>query len=172
MATTTPNNGWSVPTSTDYVAQGAVAIETLGDAIDASVGTGLLAWTAYTPSFVNFTLGNGTISFAYSQLGKIVQVRGLITLGTTSSVTGSITFSTPVNSFTSTGQPIVGHARYNDTGTTAFSGMITQNNASAFGFQYNNVAGTYPTINPVNATNPHTWAATDVITCSMTYQAA
>lgn len=37
MATTTPNYGWSVPTSTDYVAQGAVAIETLGDSVDASL---------------------------------------------------------------------------------------------------------------------------------------
>jgi hypothetical protein len=37
MATTTPNYGWSVPTSSDYVAQGAVAIETLGDSVDASL---------------------------------------------------------------------------------------------------------------------------------------
>lgn len=37
MATTTPNYGWPVPTSTDYVKDGAVAIEALGDAIDATV---------------------------------------------------------------------------------------------------------------------------------------
>ena len=37
MATTTPNYGWDVPTSSDYVKQGAVAIETLGDDIDASL---------------------------------------------------------------------------------------------------------------------------------------
>ena len=36
MATTTPNYGWAVPTSTDLVKDGAVAIETLGDSIDAS----------------------------------------------------------------------------------------------------------------------------------------
>jgi hypothetical protein len=36
MATTTPNYGWSVPTSTDLVKDGATAIETLGDSIDAS----------------------------------------------------------------------------------------------------------------------------------------
>ena len=41
MATTTPNYGWSVPTSTDYVAQGAVAIETLGDSVDATLFTAL-----------------------------------------------------------------------------------------------------------------------------------
>ena len=37
MATTTPNFGWVVPTSTDLVKDGATAIETLGDSIDASM---------------------------------------------------------------------------------------------------------------------------------------
>ncbi len=37
MATTTPNFGWTVPTSTDLVTLGANAIETLGDAVDADV---------------------------------------------------------------------------------------------------------------------------------------
>ena len=37
MATTTPNYSWPVPTSTDYVKDGATAIEALGDAIDATV---------------------------------------------------------------------------------------------------------------------------------------
>jgi hypothetical protein len=41
MATTTPNYGWAVPTSTDLVKDGATAIETLGDAIDASMNTAL-----------------------------------------------------------------------------------------------------------------------------------
>jgi hypothetical protein len=36
MATTTPNFGWTVPTSSDLVKNGATAIETLGDAVDAS----------------------------------------------------------------------------------------------------------------------------------------
>jgi len=39
MATTTPNYGWTVPTSTDYVKDGATAIETFGDAVDASLYT-------------------------------------------------------------------------------------------------------------------------------------
>jgi hypothetical protein len=37
MATTTPNFGWSVPTSSDLVKNGATAIETLGDSVDASL---------------------------------------------------------------------------------------------------------------------------------------
>jgi len=41
MATTTPFYGWSVPTSTDLVKDGASAIEILGDSIDASMNTAL-----------------------------------------------------------------------------------------------------------------------------------
>jgi hypothetical protein len=37
MATTTPNFGWPVPTSSDLLKNGATAIEGLGDAIDASL---------------------------------------------------------------------------------------------------------------------------------------
>jgi hypothetical protein len=37
MATTTPNFGWPVPTSSDLVKNGATAIEALGDGIDASL---------------------------------------------------------------------------------------------------------------------------------------
>jgi hypothetical protein len=39
MATTTPNYGWTVPTSSDLVKNGATAIETLGDSVDDSLWT-------------------------------------------------------------------------------------------------------------------------------------
>ncbi len=67
MATTTPNYGWDVPTSTDYVKDGATAIETLGDDIDATlytinngsgkVGLHLLNSTTFT-SAASFSIDN------------------------------------------------------------------------------------------------------------------
>jgi hypothetical protein len=48
MATTTPNYGWPVPTSTDLVKDGATAIEALGDAIDATVFSQASALTLIT----------------------------------------------------------------------------------------------------------------------------
>jgi D-alanyl-D-alanine carboxypeptidase len=73
MATTTPNYGWDVPTSTDYVKDGATAIETLGDDIDASlfsitggknVGLVLIANNNFT-SAASVTLDN-VFTSAYS----------------------------------------------------------------------------------------------------------
>lgn len=72
MATTTPNYGWTVPTSGDLVKDGATAIETLGDAIDASMNTAL-----------------GT------------KKAGMVLLNTTS-FSGVSSVSLPANTFTST----------------------------------------------------------------------
>lgn len=74
MATTTPNYGWTVPTSGDLVKDGATAIETLGDAIDASMNTAL-----------------GT------------KKAGMVLLNTTS-FSGVSSVSLPTNTFTSTYQ--------------------------------------------------------------------
>lgn len=62
MATTTPNYGWPVPTSTDYVTNGATAIEDLGDAIDATVfglpvpGATLVSTTLVTTGAATITI--------------------------------------------------------------------------------------------------------------------
>ena len=70
MATTTPNYGWPVPTSTDLVKNGATAIEALGDAIDATVfglpSGGLTKIKTYTPSAVaSLSLDANTFSTTY-----------------------------------------------------------------------------------------------------------
>lgn len=63
MATTTPQFGWAVPTSTDLVKDGALAIETLGDAIDARFGN----LATYPNQIVNVVSGvSRPIPFAMS----------------------------------------------------------------------------------------------------------
>jgi hypothetical protein len=78
MATTTPNFGWPVPTSTDYVKDGATAIEALGDAIDATVagiggGMTLLATSPLTGASVTVS----SISQNYKHL--LVLFKGVYT---------------------------------------------------------------------------------------------
>ena len=177
MATTTPNFGWPVPTSTDLVKDGATAIEALGDGIDASLldlkggttgqvlakasntdldyswvttddtnaiqnaivdakgdlisataadtparlavgatndtvltvdsttATGLkysADWTTFTPSWGSYgatqpTIGNGTLTAQYLQVGKLVDVVFRIIWGSTtnSGSAGGYYFSLP-----------------------------------------------------------------------------
>jgi hypothetical protein len=87
MATTTPIYGFDVPTSTDYVKDGATAIETLGDDVDAFLGTAFNS--KLHPGLVLIktqTIGTGvssvTVSNAFSATYN--QYRIIITDGTMS----------------------------------------------------------------------------------------
>jgi hypothetical protein len=172
MATTTPNNGWAVPTSTDYVKDGAVAIETLGDAIDASVGTGLLAWTSYTPTFTNFTLGNGTITLAkYAKLGKIVTVKLFVTLGSTSSVSGRIGISLPITATNDNTDRAVSICGLIAGGVSA-TGFATLGSTTRCDL-YALVANTTYVTNSNTASNiPGTWTTGNTFSTVFTYEAA
>lgn len=99
MATTTPNYGWSVPTSTDLVKDGATAIETLGDSVDATVKAlnpettlGDIAYRSAT-SNTNTRLGIGTSGQVLSVSAGVpawtTLSSGSMTLLSTTSLTGS-----------------------------------------------------------------------------------
>jgi hypothetical protein len=69
MATTTPNYGWPVPTSTDLVKDGATAIESLGDAIDATLfaqapGLVLINTTSFS-AVTSVSLATSTFTSTY-----------------------------------------------------------------------------------------------------------
>jgi hypothetical protein len=67
MATTTPNYGWPVPTSTDYVKDGATAIEALGDAIDATVfGLPTGALTLISTTTIGSAVSSVNVTSAFS----------------------------------------------------------------------------------------------------------
>jgi hypothetical protein len=171
MAGTTTNNGWDYPTSTDLLKDGALAIQTLATDIDTSVGTGLLAWTAYTPTFGGVTVGNGTTSFWYSRIGKTVFVKGRFTLGSTSAITGSITVSYPV-------------VERNNISTYAINGNSTFFNNSVLiqgqNFYSSNKVnlqallsnGTYVTGTPTSGSVPFTWVSGNSFTIEFVYEAA
>ena len=99
MATTTPVFGWSVPTSTDLVTNGAAAIETLGDSIDADFGS-----ASYPNQIVNNVTGTARPIFFSVRTGTV-------SVGANSSA--SVTF--PANRFTQVPEMIVS---MNSTSTT------------------------------------------------------
>jgi hypothetical protein len=110
MATTTPNFGWSVPTSTDLVKDGATAIETLGDAIDASLvdlkgGTTGQILSKNSNSDMDFTWTSDagfanpmttTGDMIYSSSGSTPARRGIGSTGQVLTVAGGVpTWATP-----------------------------------------------------------------------------
>ena len=93
MATTTPNFGWSVPTSSDLVKNGATAIETLGDSIDAS----LVDLKGGTTGQVLAKATGTDMDFTWTTAGS-----GALTKITSASFSAVSSVSLPTSTFTST----------------------------------------------------------------------
>jgi hypothetical protein len=132
MATTTPNYGWPVPTSTDYVKDGATAIEALGDAIDATVfaNTSAVIQVKNTVKTTAFTTTSATF----------VDVTGLsVSITPTSATNKILVFVTvsgigaDVSSAGETGFVIVRNSTQigvNTDGASNFTGHLSKRNLS------------------------------------------
>jgi hypothetical protein len=243
MATTTPNFGWAVPTSTDLVKDGAVAIETLGDSIDASLvdlkggttgqvlakttntdmdftwttsaagipatiidakgdliagtaadtaarlavgandlfltaasgeATGLKysgAWTSFTPTWTNLTVGNGTGVYKYQQIGKQVFARYKFTLGSTSAMGTNPNVTLPINPASGSG----GFSSYTlsltDVGVGGFNGNVSEDTNKLY-LSVGITSGSFLNGGTITATTPFTWVTGDFLTFDVYYEVA
>lgn len=125
---------------------------------------------AYTPTFQNFTLGNGTVTASYVLVNKLCFMTVKVTLGSTSSVTNVIGISLPVTAASSIFYG--GNAVINDTGTANMVGIVYQNTTTQIVLVVQNVASTYPTRVNTSATVPMTWANTDSFSITHTFEVA
>lgn len=126
-------------------------------------------WVAYTPTYTNFTLGDGSATARYKAIGKTVHASGYILLGSTSVVGTLPRISLPLAA--STANLIVPELIYTDAGSSFYfgTGRVVQ---SAVELYTLSVAATYPTLAAVTSAVPFTWVANDEIRFSVTYQAA
>lgn len=125
-------------------------------------------WSSYTPTLTNFTIGNGNASGSYSQIGKTIFVTGLIVLGTTSNITGAFTVSLPVANLANTSSLQLGTV----IGFDSSAGLNYPARAmfgSSTAFQPFNLGS--PMVTWTNLA-PFTWATSDQIVWSLTYQDA
>jgi hypothetical protein len=128
------------------------------------------AWTSYTPTWTNLTVGNATQAFRYKQIGKTVFVTGLITLGSTSSVTGLIQFTNPVNHNTSNLQWVNTNVLLYRGGFNI--GYMYPNGTGAWYVRALNSSTTYLSSSDTSSTVPGTWTTGDFITVQYVYEAA
>lgn len=117
-------------------------------------------WTTFTPSWTNFTAGNATQSFRYTEINKLMIVTGTLTLGSTSVMGSSPRFTIP-NSRTAIGENF-GVARINDSGTGNFLGVTTAT-GTVIVVSVEVSSGTYGSYADVTATVPMTWTTNDGI---------
>jgi len=130
-------------------------------------------WSTWTPTWTNLTVGDGTQTARYIQIGKLVVASNRLVFGSTTAITGSISSSVPVAGSTTGNVIPVGQVSFGDTGTATHLGFIRMNTgATSLGIFTLGVGGASPTVGLVSATAPFTWVATDTIEFQITYQAA
>jgi len=131
-------------------------------------------WVSYTPVLTNMTLGNGTISAAYSQIGKTINVRFRFLLGSTSSINASTpkTVSLPldIRSGIFSTQDIVGIGSANFPGPGILVPFF--NNVSSVRIGVIDTATAFSGVSNITNTVPFTWGNGNTITFTMTYEAA
>ena len=127
-------------------------------------------WVAYTPTFANFTLGNGTLVAAYTQVGKAVIARIRVTLGSTSTMGTAMTVSLPVtaNANNALYMP-VGNVTMNNA-TSPYWGFAIYATSTTATLRYN--ANSSSTLSNPSATLPFTWATGHSFMVTLTYEAA
>jgi hypothetical protein len=142
-----------------------------GDVLTAAEMNGIGETTAYTPTFTNITVGNGTVDFKYVQIQKLVLVQGTLTFGSTTSISGSPNITFPVNSVTYPGGTPVGMVRVFTPGN-AYFGFTQPISATQIAIRLFNVSGIYLQVGGFDATTPWTWATGDSISVQFVYEAA
>lgn len=133
------------------------------------------AWTSYIPTFTNFTIGNGTVTASYTQIGRTIFARGFVTLGTTSAMAVQPIMSLPVTSSSSiyvSDRSPLGTSSLNDTGTAEYESTVKWKTSTTAALWALNAAGTYATNANINSTAPFTWTSTDTFSWSISYEAA
>lgn len=123
------------------------------------------AWTSYTPTATNLTIGNGTLSGGWMQAGKFTVVRISVTFGTTTTVSAAVSFALPATA-SAFDQAIAGwllDSSAGNTGRVPASGSIM---ASA------STVTVYSSGGSLTSTVPFTWATGDKISLTGVYEAA
>ena len=133
-----------------------------------------VAWSEYTPDLTGLTLGNGTLNATYCEVGNLVTVRIYLKFGSTTSITGTVFFSTPVNAIAtdSAWTYLPGNCLILDSGTTTFLGVVRLTGAGTVQPAVINTAATYGVVTGFSSSVPMTWAENDFINLCFTYEAA
>lgn len=147
------------------------------DAIDKrlTLTEGFGVWTTWTPTLTNLTLGNGTVTARYCQIGKVVHFRFWFKLGSTSAVGSLPTFSLPVTTaalLAASSREPIGLASYDRPGTAHYFGrthLVDTDTANLF---VGRASGTYEDAVGLSSTVPLTWTTNDEISVQGTYEAA
>lgn len=130
------------------------------------------AWTSYTPTFANTTLGNGTVTGKYIQIGKTVKGWASFVMGSTSAVSTAPTASLPVTSVSYNTSLPVGITNVLDSGNANYPGLALWASTTTLLLGTALASGTYTTFQSYTSSIPVTFGSADGLFVSYEYEAA
>lgn len=150
----------------------------------AAIGAGKLAGgiagmfgasSSWTPTFTNLTIGNGTLSCNYIQIGKHVSARFYLKFGSTTSISGDLIFTLPATAVAYTGtagvRPI-GMANMYNTSSSVIKGIVNIASTTTANIRAITANSTYADNAILSSTVPFTWATNYEIGAFFSYEAA
>jgi hypothetical protein len=132
------------------------------------------AWQSWSPTWTNLTVGNGTVTALYTQIGKVVFLQLTFVLGSTSIMSShtSPLFSLPVTSDASAPyQSAQGACWFVHSGSPYLGQSQIYDSTDGTMYYYSIVSSTVQTAS-LTTTAPFTWANGDILEINMTYRAA
>jgi len=124
-------------------------------------------WTAFTPTWNNLTVGNGTTTGRYTQIGKTIFVQSNITFGSTTAITGTVSFNNPVDR---TGTIVSHYGLLFDSSASAVYQTYPQGSGQTMIVRASVASATYVTYTNLSSTVPFTWATSDLISIGVVYE--
>lgn len=138
-------------------------------------GTGSTwSWATWTPTWTNLSVGNGTVTARYVQTGKTVDCFIRLVVGTTTSITGTVSFTLPVTAASSyaSSQVSAGVLHYDDVGTAGYVGTFDILTTTTCTPHVGNASGTYTSSAPMTASVPFSFGNADFFAGTLSYEAA
>jgi Collagen triple helix repeat (20 copies) len=141
------------------------------DSVLIGIPTVSLVPIPYTPVLTNITIGNGTFTGLYLQIGKLVIWKIVMTFGSTTSISSLPEFTLPVPAFSTdaTSSGTYGYGVHQASGTS-YDISIVSVTTTVVGIIY--TLGATDANTPITTTAPFIWAATDTIQLGGSYMAA
>lgn len=134
-------------------------------------------WDTFSPTLTNVTVGNGTESAFYCQLGSgttdgLVAWYYELLFGSTTAITGSVTITYPVSAVGSRRASQVSTVFCEDSSGTDYYGTLFRNTASVGTVRVFNSSATYLKTTNLGASVPFTWSSGDRLGIGGVYQSA
>jgi hypothetical protein len=129
------------------------------------------AWDSFTANFTNLTVGNGTLTAAKKNIGSTTHFRIQLVIGSTSTITGTISVELPTTPSTAYASNFpIAHVTCLDAGNAAFPGEALRSTGSTVVLEKFDASSSFAFDSPVNATSPFSFGVGDTLFIHGTYE--